>query len=125
MVAVLGGPADLVANPDGHLEKAPVILPVPSLRDGVVGVMDTRALGMAVVGLGGGRRRAADAIDFAVGFTDFVSLGATVGAGAPLAFVHARSRADADAAVAAVQRAIAIGDAAPAPNPTVYQAVRR
>ena len=124
MVAVLGGPADLVANPDGHLETAPVILPVPSLRDGVVGVMDTRALGMAVVGLGGGRRRAADAIDFAVGFTDFVTLGATVGAGAPLAFVHARSRADADAAVAAVQRAITIGEVAPASNPTVYQAVR-
>ena len=124
MVAALGGPTDLTANPDKHLEKAPLIVPVPAMRDGVVGEMDTRALGMSVVGLGGGRRRAADAIDFAVGLTDFVVLGATVTAGTPLAFVHARSRNAADAAVLAVQRAIRIGATAPAANPSIYQAVR-
>ncbi len=124
MVAALGGPADLIANPDKHLAQAPVIVPVPAPRDGVITEMDTRALGMAVVGLGGGRRRAADAIDFAVGLTDFVTLGASVKAGAPLAVIHARTRAAADAAAAAVQQAIAVGESAPTPNPSVYRAVR-
>lgn len=124
MVAALGGPADLVTNPNKHLAQAPVTVPVPALRDGIVADMDARALGMAVVGLGGGRRRAEDAIDFAVGLTDFVSLGETVKAGAPLAFIHASTTAAAEAAVVALQQAITIGDTAVMPNPTVYQAVR-
>ena len=124
MVAALGGPADLIANPDKYLEKAPFVVPVPAMRDGAVDAMNTRALGMAVVGLGGGRRRAADAIDFAVGLTDFVALGASVKAGAPLAIVHARSASDAAAAVQSVQLAITIADTASPGNPTVYQAVR-
>ena len=124
MVAALGGPADLIANPEKYLARAPVVIAVPAMRDGVVSEMDTRALGMAVVGLGGGRRRAADSIDFAVGLTDFMALGATVRAGASLAMVHARSVASAEGAVSAVQQAIRIGDTAAAANPTVYQAVR-
>ena len=124
MVAALGGPADLIANPDKYLARAPVVIAVPAMRDGVVSEMDTRALGMAVVGLGGGRRRAADSIDFAVGLTDFMALGATVRAGASLAMVHARSVASAEGAVSAVQQAFRIGDTAAAANPTVYQAVR-
>jgi thymidine phosphorylase len=124
MVAALGGPADLIAAPDKHLVKAPVRMAVPALRDGFVGEMDTRALGMTVVALGGGRRRAADSIDFAVGLTDFVALGASVQSGDPLALVHSRSRTDADAAIASVQQAIRIGEMAPAANPTVYKAVR-
>jgi thymidine phosphorylase len=124
MVVALGGPADLVANPDKHLARAPVMVPVPALRDGIVADMDTRALGMAVVGLGGGRRRAVDAIDFAVGLTDFVALGTTIKAGAPLAFIHARTKVAAEAAAGAVQQAIIIGDLEPKANPTVYRAVR-
>lgn len=124
MVAALGGPRDLVANPDKHLAKAPVVVPVPALRDGVVLAMDTRALGMAVVGLGGGRRRAADAIDFAVGLTHFTALGVKVRAGDTLAVVHARSEAAAVAAVQEVQLAIRIGDGSASANPTVYRAVR-
>ncbi len=36
--------------------------------------MDTRALGMAVVSMGGGRRQASDTIDYSVGFTDMARL---------------------------------------------------
>ncbi len=124
MVAALGGPRDLIANPDKYLEQAPVVIPIPAARDGIVVTMDTRALGMAVVGLGGGRRRAADAIDFAVGLTDFMALGASVKAGQPLAMVHARNASAAAEAVLAVQSAITIADSAPPINPTVYRAVR-
>ncbi|MEP7157009.1 MAG: thymidine phosphorylase [Betaproteobacteria bacterium] len=124
MVAALGGPTDLIANPDKYFETSPVIRAVPAARDGFASAMDTRALGMAVVGLGGGRRRAADAIDFAVGITEFVARGAAIKAGQPLAVVHARSAAAADAAVQAVQSAITISDVAPKAGLTVYEVVR-
>jgi thymidine phosphorylase len=52
-----------------------------------------------VVSLGGGRRRAADPIDFAVGLTDLVGLGDKVEAGQPLAMVHARTQEAAEQAV--------------------------
>ncbi|NMU06945.1 thymidine phosphorylase, partial [Vibrio parahaemolyticus] len=68
MVAGLGGPADFVENYDNYLEKAEIIKPVYATETGIVSAMDTRAIGMAVVAMGGGRRVATDEIDYAVGF---------------------------------------------------------
>ena len=127
MVAALSGPADLLAHPDKYLAVASHIVAVPAPRDGVVTRIDTRALGMAVVALGGGRQRAQDAIDFSVGLTALPERGVRVVANSALAFVHARTVADAAAAVAAVQRAIQIDDdnlRLPAVNSSVFQAVR-
>ncbi len=45
--------------------------------------MDTRGLGMAVVGMGGGRRVASDTIDYAVGLSDMIALGTEVNAETP------------------------------------------
>ena len=72
--------------------------------------MDARLLGLAVVALGGGRRRAEDAVDPAVGLADVRGPGDAVGPDRPLAVVHARSMADATAAAAAVREAMAVGD---------------
>ena len=56
---------------------------MPEARGFVVGI-DVRAVGLAVVELGGGRARAADAIDPAVGLTELAPIGAEVGPDAPL-----------------------------------------
>ena len=45
----------------------------------LVASIDVRAIGLAVVELGGGRARAANSIDPAVGLTDLVPIGAEVG----------------------------------------------
>jgi thymidine phosphorylase len=124
MVAALGGPSDLLAHPDKYLAVALHIVPVPAPRDGIVAQIDTRALGMSVVALGGGRQRSQDTIDFSVGLSGFPELGARMAEGAPLAFVHARSEGDADTAVAEVQAAIHLGEQAPNAQPSVFQAVR-
>ncbi|MFM9436065.1 thymidine phosphorylase [Janthinobacterium sp. CG_23.3] len=124
MVSALGGPADLVDNPDRHLERAPVVLPAPALQAGFASACDCRGLGLAVVGLGGGRRRPSDAIDFAVGLTELVNLGEAVALGQPLAIVHARTEAAARQAVREVQAAYAISAIAPAANPVVYRSIR-
>ena len=70
MVAALGGPRDVLARGGALLPRAPVQRPLPSPRDGVVAAMDTRAIGLAVIALGGGRARAGDAIDPRVGLSD-------------------------------------------------------
>ena len=110
MVAALGGPADLLENPHRHLDQAPLQAPAPALQSGIIASVDTRAIGIAVVTLGGGRRRAADLIDPAVGLTDLRRAGDTIAAGEPLCVVHARSEAGLQAAVLAVQEAYTIAD---------------
>ena len=59
-------------------------------RRGFVEEIDVRAVGLAVVELGGGRARAADAIDPAVGLTELAPIGAEVG---PIARSPASTRA--------------------------------
>jgi thymidine phosphorylase len=111
MVSALGGPGDLVDDPSRHLALAPVVRAVHAPAAGHVSSIDTRAIGVAVVALGGGRTRASDPIDPSVGFTDLAGLGDAVDASRPLGVVHARSEADADAAAAALRSAYAIGEA--------------
>ncbi|GGB89298.1 thymidine phosphorylase [Pseudoduganella buxea] len=124
MVTALGGPADLLENMDGHLERAPIIVEVPALQSGYAATTNCRGLGLAVVSLGGGRRRPQDAIDFAVGLTQLAELGQKIDAGQPLAIVHARTEEAARQAVAEVQAAYTIADTAPAANPIVYRTIR-
>ena len=106
------------------LEQAPVIVPAPALQAGFVGSTDCRGLGLAVVSLGGGRRRPEDAIDFAVGLTHLVELGDAIAVGQPLAMVHARTQAAAEQAVREVQAAYQIGAIKPAANPIIYRTIR-
>ncbi len=124
MVAALGGPADLMERPDAYLESAPVVVPVPALATGYAAATDCRGLGLAVVGLGGGRIRPQDAIDFAVGLSGMVELGQQVEAGQPLAFVHARSQDAAERAIREVQAAYTIGADEPAVQPMISHTIR-
>ncbi len=110
MVSALGGPADFVERYADYLPHAPVIQPVPTSRAGQIKAIDARAIGVAVIALGGGRTRADQKIDHAVGFTALKPVGANVAAGEPLAMVHARSEDAAQAAIGAVQAAFSLGE---------------
>ncbi len=100
-VAALGGPADLLERPDRHLAGAPVVVAVPPAREGFVAAIDARALGVAVIELGGGRTRPRDGIDHRVGLSNVAGLGERVDGGRPLCMIHA---ADEDAARRASRR---------------------
>ncbi|MFI0844809.1 thymidine phosphorylase [Mesorhizobium sp. IMUNJ 23232] len=123
MVHDLGGPADFVEKHRSHLPHAAVERVVPAPRAGFVTHIATRDIGLAVVGLGGGRTRPGDSVDLAVGFTRLLPLGAEVRPGDPLASVHARSEADADRAAAALAAAYGIGDAKPAAKDPVVRRI--
>jgi thymidine phosphorylase len=119
MVSALGGPDDLMERPDSHLPKAPLVTPVAPERPGTVASIDTRALGLAVVALGGGRTRAEDAIDHSVGLTELAGIGDEVDANRPLCLVHARSESEAAAAAETVRRSYTLG--APAARRLIYE----
>jgi thymidine phosphorylase len=124
MVTALGGPADLMERPDAYLEQAPIVVPVPALASGYASATDCRALGLAVVSLGGGRVRPQDPIDFAVGLTGLVELGDKIEEGQPLALVHARTQAAAEKAVREVQAAYQIGAGRPGVEPMIHRTIR-
>ncbi|MBE2275244.1 MAG: thymidine phosphorylase [Rhodobacteraceae bacterium] len=109
MVARQGGPSDFVERWPDRLPAAPVVAEVPALEDGHVVAIDGEALGFAVVGLGGGRRREGDRINPSVGLSDLAGLGEEAGVGVPLALVHAATEDAAAEAVRAVQAAYRIG----------------
>ncbi|MBS9870273.1 thymidine phosphorylase [Vibrio alginolyticus] len=123
MVAGLGGPADFVENYDNYLEKAEIIKPVYATETGIVSAMDTRAIGMAVVAMGGGRRVATDEIDYAVGFDEFIRLGEVADSDKPLAVIHARTEEQWEEAAKALRSAIKVGGEY-TPTPEVYRQIR-
>jgi thymidine phosphorylase len=111
MVAALGGPAGLVEEPDRYLARAPVVAAVIPEAGGVVSAIDVRALGIAIIDLGGGRARETDAVDHSVGLTEAAALGERVEAGQrPLAVIHARDLETARRAGDAVRAAYVLGD---------------
>jgi thymidine phosphorylase len=120
MVAAQGGPADFVERWPDRLPSAPVVLEVPALADGYVATIDGEALGHAVVHLGGGRLREGDKVNPSVGLSDLAGVGEEMGAGVPLAMVHAATEDAARAAVRVVQAAYGISEAAPA-EPALIQ----
>ncbi len=105
MVAAQGGPADFVDRWPDRLPSASVVLEVPALADGYVAQIDGKALGHAVVHLGGGRLREGDKLNPSVGLSDLAGIGEETGEGVPLAMVHAATDEAARAAVKVVQAA--------------------
>ncbi|MBI4882551.1 MAG: thymidine phosphorylase [Actinobacteria bacterium] len=109
MVAGLGGPTGFIDQPWRHMEQAPLRVAITSPKPGTVTGIDTRAVGMVVVALGGGRTRPQDPVDHAVGLTSLAGLGDAVGADRPLAIVHARTDAQLAIATELLQTAYRIG----------------
>lgn len=123
MVHALGGPADFMERSHAYLEKAPVVVPVRAPSAGWLASCDTRAIGLAVVELGGGRRRPSDGIDHRVGIDALMPLGTQVEKGDVIARIHAANQ-EAGARVAADVAALyVISDSALAETPVVAKRI--
>ncbi|EML9726698.1 thymidine phosphorylase [Klebsiella aerogenes] len=125
MVAAQKGPSDFVENYAKYLPTAMLSKAVYAEGAGFVSEMDTRALGMAVVSMGGGRRQASDTIDYSVGFTDMARLGDKVDGERPLAVIHAKDESSWQEAAKAVKAAIKLDAHAPEITPTVYRRITK
>jgi thymidine phosphorylase len=125
MVAELGGPADLVEAPDRHLPGAPVTVAAEPVEEGVVASVDVRAVGLAVVALGGGRLRETDPVDHAVGLSEIAAPGERVGPGQrPLALVHSATEDSAERAADALRDAYSLGEHTEVDHPVVLEVLR-
>ncbi len=121
MVAALGGPADFVERPVRYLPPPAVSAPILPQEEGYLAAVDARAIGSAIIELGGGRRRADDELDLSVGFTDMAPIGASVGKERPLAVVHASSDADVAQAARSLCKACTISQSPPPQRPVIYE----
>ena len=119
MVAALGGPADLLEKPEAYLPVAPVVRPLHA--EGIVGAVDTRAVGNAIIELGGGRSVVGQALDLSVGYSEIARIGTELDSATPLALIHAASEADAEAAAESLLAAVTLGAAAPAEEPVIRE----
>jgi thymidine phosphorylase len=124
MVGALGGPHDLLERPARHLPACAVQRPVYLPSAGTIARIDARALGLAIIALGGGRTNPADAIDHAVGLSEVLGLGDRVAADRPFAIVHARTEAELEAAAHAIAAAVDVVEgAAMMPSQVIIEAV--
>lgn len=124
MVVALGGPAGLLESGAELLPRAPVVGEVQPVEAGVISRMDVRAVGVTIVGLGGGRTRETDPVDHAVGLTDVAALGESVEPGGrPLAVLHAPDQDSFERAAEELRSAFTLGDA-PSVGGPVLEVVR-
>ncbi len=123
MVRALDGPSDILTAYQQHLPLAPIVRPVLAPHSGYIHSVNTRALGLVVVALGGGRRTSADSLDYGVGLDQVLGCGAAVDKQTPLALIYARSEEQWQQAAAAVRDGFVIADSKPAERPVIYEQV--
>ena len=110
MVAALGGPSDFSQSANNHLPDASIVRDVCSLRAGFVSAIDTRAIGLAVVQLGGGRTHPDDEIDLSVGLDRIVRLGDRLEVGELICRIHAASEVAAEHVKDIITQAVVIDE---------------
>lgn len=123
MVAALGGPADFIERSDHYLKKAKLTAPVYPPEDGYLAKVDARRIGEAIINLGGGRARAEDRIDPAVGFTEIARIGERLDKDRPLAMAHALTEDSLERAIAEYKGACLIAPAPPEERPVIYETI--
>lgn len=108
MITLLGGPQDFVSKIDSHLPMANIAHNVKATEPGYISHVDTRAIGIIVLELGGGRSRAEDSIDYAVGLSNLVEIGKKIHAGDTIATIHSQTDEAAELAEKSILNAYSI-----------------
>ena len=121
MVAALGGPADFMERCESYLPDAKHEVPVFPEEAGYLAAVDGRAVGNAIIELGGGRRRGDDQLDLSVGLSDLAPIGASVDRERPLGVVHAATQGDAQRAASQLRAACMIAEDPPPARPIVLE----
>lgn len=123
MVTMLGGPSDFVDNPNKYLPQAKIIRPVFADVDGYVKSMDTRGIGLSIIGMKGGRVHPDQKLDYATGYVDFCQVGDMVDSHNPLAIVHAQSEEEFALVEKQLKDLIKISDKKPELKPAIIEKI--
>ncbi len=120
MVSALGGSNSFMEKPWESMQVATTIVDIKAQKSGYLAQVNTRDIGMSVVGLGGGRTSPEQYVDHSVGFDHILPLGEKVQAGDVIARVHAK---DAQAAILAsneYNQAVIYTEEEPEQPPVIY-----
>ncbi len=93
LVSTQGGSVDSILNPN-LLPIAPKTIAWKAKKRGFIWKIDTETIGKIVVELGGGRKKASDTIDPAVGMVFHKKLGARIQAGETIATVYVSEKTE-------------------------------
>ncbi len=96
-IELQGGDLKVCDKPESLLIKRLVEVPILAATSGYVAEIDTFAVGRAVCDIGGGRVKAEDGVDHAVGYACEKKIGDKVRRGEPLGIVYCRRQEQADA----------------------------
>ena len=110
MVSALGGPHNFMESQHSFMRQSLIARPVFADEEGAVFSIATRDLGLAVIELGGGRRRADDKIDHSVGLDQLLGKNFRADMNTPLCIIHAADEAAFDRAANIVKAAYRIGN---------------
>jgi len=121
MVSAQGGNPKVADEPKRILPQAGKKIDLLADREGYIGGMDTREIGMAGVELGCGRMRLEDAVDPAVGFIFHVRIGDRVSAGQPMLEILTNDREKGERAGRRLSAAITIGQDPVPPPPLIIE----
>lgn len=113
MATALGAPVDFIEKADKYLPRAQHQKPIFAPASGYVAAMDTRAVGLSIIELGGGRTMPNQKLDLATGYSDFVQIGTKVDTKTPLAIVHYQTEEQYTKALQTIQKAIHIDNMQP------------
>jgi len=106
-----------------RLPTAPRTMAVVAPRAGFIAEMTAGAVGVAGMVLGGGRERAGDAVDHAVGIVCRAKPGERVAAGQVVYEVHYRTTSRLLAALPLLEESFGVADAPPDPRPLVLEEI--
>lgn len=95
-VELQGGDPRICDKPEKLLDKKLKRVEIKATKGGYITGIDTLAVGQSVCDLGGGRVRAEDKIDHAVGYACEVKIGEKVAAGQTLGIIYCRDRSQAE-----------------------------
>lgn len=91
-VELQGGAPEVCDDPEMLFDKDLLKLEIVAGESGFIDEIDTFALGNAIVEIGGGRTKAEDSVDAAVGFACEKKIGDTVNSGETLGILYCRSQ---------------------------------
>ena len=123
MVHALGGPADFLEKHDSLLQSSSYVGEIKPNEPGSIHSIETRKLGLILIELGGGRKQIDDAINYAVGYENVVSVGDNVDTSTPLLKVHASSQSDFDRVKKEIEKCFVISDTKSNNLDAIYQTI--
>ena len=119
MVHSMGGPQDIVETFDRDLPIAKYKIPVVPAQSGHINSVDTRAIGNAVIALGGGRKKLGEILDLSVGLSSIRGIGDLVDKETPICVIECSSLDLGHVAEGMVRDAVVIGPQIAVEHPVV------